>query len=46
MRRAGGGAITFKQLLNKKSTPISGMKQFSSPPVLGKPGGIGVSQPP
>lgn len=46
MRRAGGGAITFKQYLNKKSTPASGVKQFSSPPVIGKGNGIGIAQPP
>lgn len=46
MRRVGGGAITFKQYLNKKGVPGSGMKQFSSPPILGKANGIGVAQPP
>ena len=40
MRRAGGGGMAFKQNLNKKNITTAGIKQFSSPPVLGKAGTI------
>ena len=43
MRRAGGGAITFKHSLAKKNISSAGIKQFSSPPVVGKGGTILVS---
>jgi hypothetical protein len=40
MRRAGGGGMAFKQNLNKKNISSAGIKQFSSPPVVGKAGNI------
>jgi len=36
MRRAGGGALTYKHGLNKKNISHAGVKQYSSPPIAGK----------
>jgi hypothetical protein len=36
LRRAGGGAMAFKNSVNKKIIATTGIKQFQSPPVPGK----------
>lgn len=45
LRKAGGGVgLPFKHSLTKKNITSSGIKQFSSPPIIGKSGNILITE--